>query len=181
MNAAAELYEVQKLIARRFARAVGIKEDHNFPRAMDPADETHVFVENWQPLYNVRFLEKVDAAGNVLEHMLIWGQPRHSMQTFYDMARLRWKDLPAWGTFRQALAPDAKRGMKGFRVSKLSAEASRQRLKRKDLPVELATQVPTLPCALVSNRSTVRTCVSNDRAMRSPCCRERCHAAHPLD
>ena len=37
VNAAAELYEVPKPIARAFARVVGIKEDQNFPRAAPAA------------------------------------------------------------------------------------------------------------------------------------------------
>ena len=52
-----------KGLARAFARSVGIKDHHNFPRAMDPNDEVHTFVEDWQPLYNVRWLEKVETSG----------------------------------------------------------------------------------------------------------------------
>ena len=74
VSGAAELYIVPRRIARRFARAVGIKDDQNFARAMDPADATHVFVEDWQPLYNCRWLEKVER-GKVVGSMLIWGQP----------------------------------------------------------------------------------------------------------
>jgi hypothetical protein len=140
VSGAAELYIVPRRIARRFARAVGIKDDQNFARAMDPADATHVFVEDWQPLYNCRWLEKVER-GKVVGSMLIWGQPKHSMERFYKAALATWSDLPSWGSFRQAVAPNAKRGMKGFQVRALSKAETRERLTIMELPIEVAAQV----------------------------------------
>eukprot|EP00966_Prymnesium_polylepis_P294196 6794566-Prymnesium_polylepis.1 len=46
VSAACEIYDLPKRQAREFARIIGIK-DHqkqNFPRAMDPDDEGHIFV-----------------------------------------------------------------------------------------------------------------------------------------
>uniref|UniRef100_A0A7S3AF94 Uncharacterized protein n=1 Tax=Haptolina ericina TaxID=156174 RepID=A0A7S3AF94_9EUKA len=56
------------------------------------------------------------------------------MQKFYHAASAKWNDLPAWNTSRQAVAPNSKRGMKGFRVSKLPLAASRARLQKEALP-----------------------------------------------
>ena len=60
-----------------------------------------------------------------------------------------------WNHFRLALAPDAKRTMKGFRVNKPSLAASRARLKVKDVSEMLGgngevshTAVRTLPGTL---------------------------------
>ena len=142
--ASAEFYTVPKELARPFARAIGIKDDQNFPRAMDPNDTGHTFVEYWQGLYNVRWLEKVSVTGDVLGWMLIWGQPSHTMGKFYEAACTKWTNLPAWNTFRLAIAPSSKRKMKGFRVTKLSLDASRKRLEAKDLPLALRAQV--CPC-----------------------------------
>ena len=123
-----------KGLARAFARSVGIKDHHNFPRAMDRNDEVHTVVEDWQPLYNVCWLEKVDKSGTAIDWILIWGQPGHTMQKFYHAASAKWNDLPAWNTSRQAVAPNSRRGMNGFRVSKLPLAASRARLQKEALP-----------------------------------------------
>ena len=74
---------VPQPLARRFASLVEVKDDHNFPRAVDPGHAAHHFCEHWQGAYNVRFLEKVKD-GEVLDWVLIWGQPRHTMRSFYD-------------------------------------------------------------------------------------------------
>ena len=67
VRASGELYSVPKGLARAFARSVGIKDHHNFPRAMDRNDEVHTVVEDWQPLYNVCWLETVDTSGTAID------------------------------------------------------------------------------------------------------------------
>jgi hypothetical protein len=153
VSAAGELYDVPKHLSREFARSVGINEDQNFPRAMDPANEQYNWCEDWQPLHNVRWLEKVNN-GAAVEWIVIWGNSKGAkptMQRFYQTALAKWNDLPPWNTFRLALPVDAKRTMKGFRVSKLPLAQSRERLCRKELPLSLRAKV-TAPCASASHR-----------------------------
>eukprot|EP00966_Prymnesium_polylepis_P056225 1300944-Prymnesium_polylepis.1 len=104
---------------------------------MDPADTRHHFVEHWQALYNVRWLEKLGTNGKAVEWMLVWGQPKHSMKDFYVTAKGRWPELPGWEFFRQAISDNSKRKMKGFRMNRLPLEQSRGRLNKKELPSEL--------------------------------------------
>mmetsp|Transcript_48501 Transcript_48501/g.134475 ORF Transcript_48501/g.134475 Transcript_48501/m.134475 type:complete len:1928 (+) Transcript_48501:54-5837(+) len=146
VSAAGELYDVPKHLSREFARSVGINEDQNFPRAMDPANEQYNWCEDWQPLHNVRWLEKVNN-GAAVEWIVIWGNSKGAkptMQRFYQTALAKWNDLPPWNTFRLALPVDAKRTMKGFRVSKLPLAQSRERLCRKELPLSLRAKAASL-------------------------------------
>ena len=47
------LYRVPKTRAREFARHFEIKDDQNFPRALNPADTVHQFCEDWQAVVRV--------------------------------------------------------------------------------------------------------------------------------
>jgi hypothetical protein len=144
VSAAGDYYCLPPPVAESFARIIGIKDHHNFPRALNPADTLHHFVEHWQGLYNLRWLEKLGPNGEVLEWMLIWGQPKHSMRMFYDSAKQRWPELPGWEFFRQAIAENSKKNMKAFRATRLLPEQSRRRLQKKELPAELKSKVRPL-------------------------------------
>ena len=137
VDPAGRLFRVPRGKARRFARLVGISDtnEQNFPRAMDPEHKEHHFVEDWQGLYNVQFLEKLDDFGNVIDSAVIWGQPYHSMQKFYHALRNKWAGLPSFGTFRQVVAKSRKN--KKLRVPELSFAAKRERLTPTELPAEL--------------------------------------------
>ena len=137
VSAAGDYYEVPKELARAFARAMGIKDDQNFPRAINPAVTSWHFVEHWQGLYNLRWLEKVDMEDRAFEWALVWGQPRHSMKDFFLSVKRRWPELPSWDYFRQAIADNSKKKIKGFRMTRLPPEQSRRRLTKKELPAEL--------------------------------------------
>ena len=114
VSAAGELYEVPAGLAHAFASVQGIKEPQNFSRAMDPAVASHHFVEHWQGLYHLRWLEKLGADGNAVEWNLVWGQPKHTMKELYLSVKGRWPELPAWEFFRQAISDNSKRSSRGF-------------------------------------------------------------------
>ena len=141
VSATGEVYDLPSRLAHAFASAMGIKDPRNFARAMDPSDTTHLFVEHWQALYNVRWLEKLDSSGQAVEWMLVWGQPKHSMEMFHRAAKTRWPQLPPWNTFRQAVSENATRTLKGFRVMRLPLEESRARLQERALPEALKAKV----------------------------------------
>ena len=82
--------EHASLFAKQLRDVEQLKDAKNFPRAMDPSELRYHFCDNWQGIYNVRFIEKVDKqSGDVLESALIWGQPRHNMRAFYDCLCVR--------------------------------------------------------------------------------------------
>jgi len=183
VSASRALYRVPRRLAHKFAAVVGINDPQNFSRAMDPSDDVHVFVEGWQPLYNVRWLEKLGANGAVEDYILIWGQPKKTLTQFYENACRKWKALPPFNTFRLALPEGSKRTMKGFRVSKLTAAATRARLAPMDLPSELQSDAEF--CAREAcNPKRFRTIapLALPAAPRSParCERPELTAAPPL-
>jgi hypothetical protein len=130
-------YLVPQDVAYAFATQMRLAEPHNFPRAMDPAHDAHHFAEGWQGAYHVRFLEKIDAADNIIGFELVWGQPRHTMRKYYDHVICRWpelSDVSFESTFCRALAIKPTRKLLGFRVVKLDLESTRARLPQQPLP-----------------------------------------------
>ena len=109
VSAAGELYDLPASLAHGFARVKGIEDPQNFARAMDPAGTRHHFVEHWQALYNVRWLEKLGTDGKAVEWMLVWGQPKHSMKDFYLMAKGRWPELSQGGSSSAKPSPRTQR------------------------------------------------------------------------
>ena len=136
VSAAGDYYELPPELARAFAREMHIKDDQNFPRAIDPEITSHHFVEHWQGMYHLRWLEKLGADGAAVEWMLVWGQPKHTMKQFYNSAKDRWPQLPTWDYFRQAVADNSKKKKKGFRIMRLG-----RRLTKKELPAVLKLKV----------------------------------------
>ena len=99
VDATGRLFRVPRHQARHFARLVGITDDQNFLRVMDPNVPGQQFVEHWQGLHNVRWLELLDKSQNITDRILIWGQPSHSMEKFYSMVKMKHgKKLPAFNT-----------------------------------------------------------------------------------
>ena len=158
VNAAAELYYVPRDRAHAFAVHFEVAHPQNFSRMLDPRDTGHHFVEDWQGLYNVRWLEKLGQSGDVMGWILIWGQPRHSLKKFYEACASRWPELPAWNTFRQAAAPGTPRKMSGFRVTRLSVSDSLARLDHKELPVHLKVRTHGMSQMRLVRRRPSRCC-----------------------
>ena len=97
---------------------------------MDPLHNDHQFVESWQGVHNVRFLEKLDDAGGVAGWELIWGQPKHTMRKYYDTVCKRWPELKEVNfseTFCRALAKKPRGKLPGFRVATFSLDDTRAR------------------------------------------------------
>ena len=137
--------------AKQLQDANELKDAKNFSRAVDPSDLRFHFCENWQGIYNVRFVEKVDTqSGELLESALIWGQPRHSMREFYDCLCVRWPELRAVSfesTFCRFLK-DGQRKITGFRV-RLARDIPIDEMERRlpltaqDIPIaELERRLP---------------------------------------
>ena len=109
---------------------------------MDPLHNDHQFVESWQGVHNVRFLEKLDDAGGVAGWELIWGQPKHTMRKYYDTVCKRWPELKEVNfseTFCRALAKKPRGKLPGFRVATLSLDDTRARLPLGKLPVRIGS------------------------------------------
>ena len=135
-------YNVPRSVSRAFAVHMKVKDDHNFPRAMDPHHDDHQFVEGWQGVHNVRFLEKLDGNGAVVGFELIWGQPKHTMRQFYDHVRKTWPELNQVKfdtTFCRTLARKPTAKLPGFRVAVLSLDDTRARLPLGQIPVEVGS------------------------------------------
>ena len=144
--------------AKQLQDANELKDAKNFSRAVDPSDLRFHFCENWQGIYNVRFVEKVDTqSGELLESALIWGQPRHSMREFYDCLCVRWPELRAVSfesTFCRFLK-DGQRKITGFRV-RLARDIPIDEMERR-LPLTGLPQQPAAACNLAKPAAAVRT------------------------
>ena len=142
-------YQITRLGARTFAQVIaGAKRLDNWVRCVDPAHkEHHVGEGGWQGAYHVRFIEKLDSRTNgVVDYKVIWGVPKHSMREFYEACKSDWPELPAFNTFRQAVACTGGKKMKGFSVQKqASVELTRTRCPLISLPDQ-----PGLPVAAVA-------------------------------
>ena len=154
-------YIVPRTLSRAFAVSMKIKDDQNFPRAMDPHNAEHHSAEGWQGAYHVHFLEKIDTSGAVIGWELIWGQPKHTMRLFYDHVCQRWPELSEVRfdtTFCRALKEESKAKLRGFRAVKLSLGATRARLPLHPLPSDLSSTdlSSTLVCANVDAESVSR-------------------------
>ena len=105
------------------------------------------------------------------------------MRKVYHAASAKWNDLPAWNTFRQAVAPNSKRGMKGFRVSKLPLTASRARLQKEALPelseVSCKWLAPAECCGLHAIASFAARLPPLPVIPRSACALESTTRCHP--
>ena len=159
VNADGSRYLLEMAQAASFARHFQLSDAKNFPRAMDPSEQRYHFCNHWQGKYNVRFIEKVNKqTGELLESVLIWGQPKHSMREFYNTLCIRWPELSAVGvesTFCRFLV--GKRKIAGFRVTNardLPNHETDRRLPRIALPVLTAAPrgiVPVAACPAVTS------------------------------
>ena len=130
-------YEFQdEAAAAKFAHENGIERPRNFARAISARATHKHFCEGWQGLYNVKWFEKLDGEGNTTDYLHIWGVPRHSLKEFYQECKDKWPELPSIKAFGTALS--GTKPIAGFRVSKLSTEATKMRLPF----VAVALQVP---------------------------------------
>lgn len=142
-------YQITRLGALTFAQMIaGAQRPSNWVRAVDPAcKEHHVGEGGWQGAYNVRFIEKLHPRTKaVIDYKLIWGVPRHSMTEFYRACKSDWPELPAFNTFRQAVAGTGGKTMTGFSVQKQpDIELTRMRC-----PLIRSADQPGLPLVAVA-------------------------------
>ena len=121
-----------------------ISDPQNFARAVDPHHTEHEFCEHWQGVHNVRFLEKLNG-GRVVDWVVVWGQPKHSMKAFYDACASRWPELLTVSfkeTFCAAIRRERKMAGGTIRVQRLELQATRERLSLQQMPAELASGNP---------------------------------------
>ena len=120
-------YEFQnEAAAAEFAQEYGIDRPDNFARAISAARRDKHFCEGWQGLYNVRWLEKLDRDGNVVDYTHIWGVPRHSLKEFYQECKEKWPELLSVKAFGTALS--GTKPIAGFQVAPPSIELTKTRL-----------------------------------------------------